>query len=252
MEQLSDYRSYPYLFPFLQDPYKAIPPIVRDTIGKIVKDYCEELDEKPPAEIKSEEVQKRINFFTEPLEKNLNDRFFHSIKLLTECLLRLGRHENDIILRNFSKIFQYNESYLKSFLKGLEVGPRKDLLVKACCYSQTDTGRTALKILGDPSENYIIETLNTLLLEHFMEVPQEIQAEIINLMMEPRLQRFVQEVLYHQDPALRSRILWILGESGSQNALNILETKLRDPDYSVREKHFKNSGHGSFQEPCWY
>jgi HEAT repeat protein len=80
-----------------------------------------------------------------------------------------------------------------------------------------------------------------------MEVPQEIQSEIINLMMDPRLQRFVTEVLYHQDPALRSRILWILGESGSQNALSILETKLRDPDYSVRET-IQNSRHETLSE----
>ncbi|HMM59277.1 MAG TPA: HEAT repeat domain-containing protein, partial [Candidatus Rifleibacterium sp.] len=110
---------------------------------------------------------------------------------------------------------------------------RKNLLINACCYKDVETGKTALKILGDPTENYIIETLNTLLLEHFMEVPPAVQAETIQLMMDPRLQRFVTEVLYHQDPALRSRILTILGESGLQNALQILETKLRDPDYSV-------------------
>jgi HEAT repeat protein len=248
MEQLSDPLSYPFLFPFLLDTYKSIPPTVRDTIGNIVKNFCDDLEKLAPEEIKKPETQEKIKYFTGPLEANLNDRFFHSIKLFTECLLRLGKYDKDVILRNFAKIFKYNEAYLKSFLKGLDAAIRKDLLIKACCYSDTETGRTSLKILGDPTENYIIETLNTLLLENFMEVPQEIQAEIINLMMDPRLQRFVTEVLYHQDPALRSRILWILGESGSQNALNILETKLRDPDYSVREtilkilemKHFQN------------
>lgn len=249
MEQLSDAQSYPYLFPFLLDNYKSIPPVVRDTINTIVKSFCEEIDELTPEEIKKPEIQEKIRYFTGPLEEHLNDRFFHSIKLFTECLLRLGRFDQDVILRNFSKIYKYNESYLKSFLSGLETNERKKLLIDACCYENTDTGRTALKILADPTQNYIIETLNTLLLEHFMEVPSEIQAETINLMMDPRLQRFVTEVLYHQDPALRSRILWILGESGSQNALNILETKLRDPDYSVRENilkildmdHFQNA-----------
>ncbi|GAB4273179.1 MAG: hypothetical protein Kow0029_12620 [Candidatus Rifleibacteriota bacterium] len=249
MEQLSDPLSYPYLFPFLLDTYKSIPPTVRDTIGAIVRNFCKKLEGMSSEEIKKPEVQEKIKYFTAPLEANLNDRFFHSIKLFTECLLRLGKYDEDIILRNFSKIFRYNEAYLKSFLKGLELPVRKDLLIKACCYEDIETGRTALKILGDPTENYIIETLNTLLLEHFMKVPQEIQSEIINLMMDPRLQRFVTEVLYHQDPALRSRILWILGESGSQNALSIMETKLRDPDYSVREtilkildmKHFHNN-----------
>jgi len=249
MEQLSDPLSYPYLFPFLLDTHKSIPPTVRDTIGNIVKNFCDELEALSPEEKAKIENQEKIKFFTGPLEANLNDRFFHSIKLFTECLLRLGKQDQDVILRNFAKVFKYNEAYLKNFLKGLEPNYRKDLLIKACCYKDSEIGRTALKILGDPTENYIIETLNTLLLEHFMEVPQEIQSEIINLMMDPRLQRFVTEVLYHQDPALRSRILWILGESGSQNALAILETKLRDPDFSVREtilkildmKHFQNS-----------
>jgi HEAT repeat protein len=249
MEQLSDPISYPYLFAYLMDPFKSIPVTVADTIGKIVRDFCDKLETLPPELRRTSEVQEKIKFFVEPLEQNLNDRYFHSIKLLTECILRLGRYEDEVVLRNFSKLFRYNEAYLKSFLKGLETAVRKNLLIKACCYKDVETGRTALKILGDPTENYIIETLNTLLLEHFMEVPTEVQSEIINLMMDPRLQRFVTEVLYHQDPALRSRILWILGESGSQNALQILETKLRDPDYSVREtilkildmKHFQNA-----------
>jgi HEAT repeat protein len=249
MEQLCDPMSYQYLFPYLLDPFKSIPPTVADTIGKIVKNFCEDLDKMDPAQRKSAEIQAQIKYFTDPLEENLNDRFFQCIKLMTECLLRLGRYDQDVILRNFPKIFRYNENYLKSFLKGLDPVIRKALLINACCYTETETGKTALKILGDPTENYIIETLNTLLLEHFMKVPAEVQAEIINLMMDPRLQRFVTEVLYHQDPTLRSRILTILGESGSQNALQILETKLRDPDYSVRLtilkildlKHFQNN-----------
>lgn len=249
MEQLSDSLAYPYLFPYLLDTYKGIPPIVRDTIGKIVKDFCEDLEEMTPEQIQSPDIQEKIRYLTGPLEANLNDRFFHSIKLFSECLLRLGMHDQDIVLRNFSKLYRYNESYVKGFLKGLELDVRKALLIRACCYENTDTGRTALKILGDPTENYIIETLNTLLLEHFMEVPSEIQSEIINLMMDPRLKRFVTEVLYHQDPALRSRILWILGESGSQNALSILETKLRDPDYSVRENILKILDMKHFQNP---
>ena len=169
-------------------------------------------------------------------------------KTLTECLLRLGKYLPDVILRNFAKLYRFNENYVKNFLRGLQPELRKDLLIKACCYKDEETGKTALKLLSDPTENYIIETLNTLLLEHFMEVPHNLQTEVINLMMDPRLQRFVTEVLYHQDPELRSRILWILGESGSQNALQIIETKLRDPDYIVRENilkildlpHFRN------------
>ncbi len=250
LEQLSDPISYPYLFPFLLDPFKSIPTTVADTIGKIVRDYCDKLEAMTPEARKKPEIQQEITFFVEPLERHLNDRYFHSIKLMTECILRLGRFENEVILRNFSKVFKYNEPYLKSFLKGLEPKLRKNLLIRACCYHETETGRTALKILSDPTENYIIETLNTLLLENFMEVPPEVQSEVINLMMDPRLKRFVTEVLYHQDPALRARILWILGESGSQNALQILETKLRDPDYSVREAILKILDMPHFHNPA--
>ena len=247
-EQLSDPISYPYLFNFILDPHKAIPPIVSDTISKIVKTFCDELEAMTPEQLKSKEVLDRVKYFTDPLEKNLTERHFQCIKTLTECLLRLGKYLPDVILRNFSKLYRYNENYVKSFLRGLKPDERKNLLINACCYKDEETGKTALKILSDPTENYIIETLNTLLLEHFMEVPHNLQTEVINLMMDPRLQRFVTEVLYHQDPELRSRILWILGESGSQNALQIIETKLRDPDYIVRENilkildlpHFKN------------
>ncbi len=248
MEQLSDPISYPYLFNFILDPYKAIPPIVSDTISKIVKTFCDELEAMTPDQLKSKEVLDRVKYFTDPLEKNLTERHFQCIKTLTECLLRLGKFLPDVILRNFAKLYRYNENYVKSFLRGLKPEERKNLLINACCYKDEETGKTALKLLSDPTENYIIETLNTLLLEHFMEVPHNLQTEVINLMMDPRLQRFVTEVLYHQDPELRSRILWILGESGSQNALQIIETKLRDPDYIVRENilkildlpHFKN------------
>lgn len=249
MEQLTDPMSYQYLFPYLLDPSRSIQPVVADTINKIVKDFSEELEGMTLEHRKAPEIQAQIKYFTDPLENNFNERFTHHIKLLTECLLRLGRYEDDVTLRNFPMIFKYSENYLKSFLKGLETPVRKSLLIKACCYKNPETGRTALKILGDPTENYIIETLNTLLLEHFMNMPPEIQSETIQLMMDPRLQRFVTEVLYHQDPALRSRILTILGESGLQNVLQILQTKLRDPDYSVRKtildildfKHFHNN-----------
>ncbi len=248
IEQLSDPLSYPYLFNFILDPFKPIPPIVSDTISKIIKTYCDELETKTEIELKSSEVLNRVRYFTDPLENNLTERHFQCIKTLTECLLRLGKYLPDVILRNFSKLYKFNENYVKSFLRGLKPDERKDLLIKACCYKDEETGKTALKILSDPTENYIIDALNTLLLEHFMEVPHNLQTEVINLMMDPRLQRFVTEVLYHQDPELRSRILWILGESGSQNALQIIETKLRDPDYIVRENilkildlpHFKN------------
>ena len=249
IEQLNDPVSYPYLFPFLLDPYKSIPQIISDTISKLVKSFCEELETMTDAELKSEAILNRVKFYTDPLENNLTERHFQCIKTLTECLLRLGKYLPDVILRNFAKLFKYNENYVKSFLKGLEPTERKSFLINACCYKDEETGRTALKILSDPTENYIVETLNTLLLEHFMNVPHSLQTEVINLMMNPKLQSFVTEVLYHQDPELRSRILWILGESGSQNALQILETKLRDPDFVVRENilkildlpHFRNN-----------
>ena len=132
-------------------------------------------------------------------------------------------------------MYNYNENYFKSFLKGCTTEQKKQLLIKACCYKEEETGRTALKLLSDPTENYIVETLNTLLLEHFMEVPQKLQPEVISLMMNPKLERFVSEVLYHQDPLLRSRILWILAESGYKNSLEVIESKLHDPDCIVRE-----------------
>ncbi|MGM0599101.1 MAG: hypothetical protein ACQETH_04705, partial [Candidatus Rifleibacteriota bacterium] len=81
MEQLSDPLSYPYLFPFLLDNYKSIPPTVRNTINNIVKNFCESLEDKSKEEIKKPEIQEKIRYFTGPLEENLNDRFFHSIKL---------------------------------------------------------------------------------------------------------------------------------------------------------------------------
>jgi HEAT repeat protein len=247
IEQLSDPISYPYLFPYLLDKFKSIPPVVQNTIQAIIKRVADELDAMDEATRNSPKTLERINFFTKPLEECLNDRYMQASKILSECLLRLGRHQPDIILRNLPKIHKYNENYLLSFLKGQELAWRKTLLIDAVCYKELATGRTALLLLSNPTENYIIDTLNSLLLEHFMKVPAPIQAEVINLMMDPRLKRFVEEVLYHQDPALRTRILQILGESGSANALQILVSKMRDPDYSVREailnllklKHFQ-------------
>lgn len=249
IEQLSDPLSYPYLFKFLLDPSKTIPPIVSNTISKIVKTFCEELDSLSKFQLEDEKTINRSKFYSNPLEENLTERFFQHIKTFTENLLRLGKYFPEITLRNFAKLYKYNENYLKSYLKGLTLEERKTLLINACCYKDNEeTGLAAIKLLSDPSENYIVETLNTLLLEHFMNVPTNLQGEIINIMMDPRLQRFVNEVLYHQNPELRSRILWILGESGFQDVLQIIETKLRDPDYIVRENilkildlpHFKN------------
>ncbi len=235
MEQLADECSYPYLFPFLLDKFKNIPPIVTNTIQMIVKRFADELDAMAPELRGSKEVNDRIQYFVGPLERHLSDTYIVASKIMCECLLRIGRHRWDVILRNFPKIHKYNDVYLESFLKGLEIADRKKILVDACCYKDLDTGRTALLLLSNPSENYIIETLNSLLLEHFMEVPNKLQSEIINLMMDPRLKRFVEEVLYHNDPQLRSRILQILAESGSPNALTILVSKMRDPDSSVRQ-----------------
>ncbi|HEY9068734.1 MAG TPA: HEAT repeat domain-containing protein [Candidatus Ozemobacteraceae bacterium] len=248
MEQLQDPLSYKYLFPYLLDKFKAIPPIVTNTIQGIVKKFAEELDGMAPEARNEPAMLEKIMSFVKPLEEHLSDSYVQSSMIMSECLLRIGRHHTDVILRNLPKIHKYNETYLNGFLKGLEPDIRKKLLIDACCYKELSTGRTALLLLANPTENFIIETLNSLLLEHFMEVPQQIQGEVINLMMDPRLKRFIEEVLYHNDPSLRSRILQILAESGSPNALSILVSKMRDPDFSVRKtilelltlKHFQN------------
>ncbi len=239
IDQLSDPISYPYLFPFLLDSYKPIPPIVCNTINTIIKTYCDELELKTPEQRNSEPELKKIDYYVKPIEENLTENHTQSIKTLTECLLRIGRFVPDVVLRNLPKLYKYNLIYLKSFLKGIEKDERKQLLIDACCYENEETGLTALKLLSDPTENFIVETLNTLLLEHFMKTSKKIQTEVINIMMNPRLQRFIDDVLFHQNPELRSRILWILGESGSPNVLQIIETKLRDPDYIVRENILK-------------
>ena len=233
--QLTDPISYKYLFPFLSETSKVTTGIVSDIINKLVKTFCEELDPMNESQLASKEVLDRVKYYTDPLESNLTDKHFQVIKTLTECLLRIGKYIPDVILRNFPKLYNYNENYFKSFLKGCTTEQKKQLLIKACCYKEEETGRTALKLLSDPTENYIVETLNTLLLEHFMEVPQKLQPEVISLMMNPKLERFVSEVLYHQDPLLRSRILWILAESGYKNSLEVIESKLHDPDCIVRE-----------------
>ena len=248
IEKLSDTLSYTYLFPFLLDKYKTIPPIIQSTIQAMIKRFADEIEAMDEASRNSPKAMERIKYFVEPLEANLNDKFIVAGKIFAECILRIGRHHTDIILRNFPKIHKYNESYLVSFVKGMEVNERKKLLTEAVCYSLEETGRTALILLSNPSENFIIETLNSLLLEHFMRIPQAIQGEIITLMMDPRLKRFIDEVLYHNDPQLRMRILQILGESGSDQAINVLITKMRDPDSSVRRgilnllqlPHFQN------------
>jgi HEAT repeat protein len=235
IEQLSDPVSYPYLFPYLLDKAKSIPPVARDTIQAIVKRFADELDNMSPEAKEAAEIKERIVGFTKPLEGCLNDRYAQVAKVICECLLRLGRHQFDIIMRNLPQIFKYNEAYLNGFIKGMDPAERKTLLIESCCHAKIETGKTAVLLLSNPTENFIIETLNSLLLEHFMRVPQPIQAEVINLMMNPRLKRFVEEVLYHQDAQLRSRILQILGESGSANALQILVSKMRDPDFVVRK-----------------
>jgi HEAT repeat protein len=248
IEKLTDPLSYPYLFPFLLDKSKTVPPVVTNTINMIIKKFAEELDGMPEATRNSTQMLERINFFVGPLEKHFSDTYIQASKIISECLLRLGRHHQEIILRNFPKILKYNESYLTNYVKGLEPNDRKEMLINACCYSKIETGKAALTLLSNPSENFIIETLNSLLLEHFMKVPPAIQGEVISLMMDPRLKRFIEEVLYHNDPQLRLRILQILGDSGSPNALQILNSKMRDPDYSVRSgilkllqmKHFCN------------
>jgi len=234
IEQLSDPISYPYLFPYLLDKFKTIPPIVHNTIQGIVKRFADERDGMEPSARNAPEIIEKINYFAKPLEDHLSDTYISAGKIFCECLLRIGKHKSEVILKNLPKILKYNEVYLNSFLKGLDQTTRKNLLIDAICHKDISTGRAALVLLSNPTENFIIETLNSLLLEHFMKINTTLQGEIINLMMDPRLKRFIEEVLYHNDPALRSRILQILGESGSPNALAILVSKMRDPDYSVR------------------
>lgn len=248
LEQIADPHSYKYLFPHLLDKAKSIPPVVTSTIQSIVKHFADELDGMTPEAINTPEMLEKIGVFVKPLEEHLSDSYVQASVVLSECLLRIGRHHEETILKNLPKIHKYNESYLNGFLKGLDAEARKNLLIHACCYKEIATGRTALALLGNPTENFIIETLNSLLLEHFMNAPQQIQSEIINLMMDPRLKRFIEEVLYHNDATLRSRILQILAESGSPNALTVLVSKMRDPDYTVRKtildllglKHFQS------------
>ncbi|MBP7634465.1 HEAT repeat domain-containing protein [Candidatus Ozemobacteraceae bacterium] len=248
LEQIADPNSYKYLFPHLLDKAKSIPPVVTSTIQSIVKHFADELDGMTPEAIGTPEMREKIAMYVKPLEEHLSDTYVQASMILSECLLRIGRHHEETILKNLPKIHKYNESYLNGFLKGLDIEDRKNLLIKACCYKELETGRTALALLGNPTENFIIETLNSLLLEHFMEVPPQIQSEIINLMMDPRLKRFIEEVLYHNDASLRSRILQILAESGSPNALTVLVAKMRDPDFTVRKtildlltlKHFQS------------
>lgn len=235
LAQLSDPLSFPYLFPYLLDRAKSITPVVRDAIQDIVKRVADQLDELHPEALNSKEVDDKLQFFLGPLVNCLKEDYSSVIQIICECILRLGRYRQDIILNNFPLLFKFNESYLNSFLRGLNVTDRKILLIEACCFGNVETGRTAITLLSNPTENYIIETLNSLLLDHFMRVPPPIQGEIINLMMNPRLKRFVEEVLYHKDPELRARILQVLGESGSPNVLPIFQSKLRDPQYSVRK-----------------
>ncbi|MFZ2957430.1 MAG: HEAT repeat domain-containing protein [Candidatus Ozemobacteraceae bacterium] len=234
VEQLSDPLSYPYLFPFLLDKCKTIPQIVQNTLQTIIRRFVEKLDALTPGVLKSPATIDRINFYVRPLEKCLTDSYLHTSKIVCESLLRIGRYHQETILKNLPKIHKYNENFLFTFIKGLEVGDRKDLLINACCYPQIETGRAALVLLSNPSENFIIETLNTLLLEYFMKVPPIIQGEVIALMMNPQLKRFMEEVLLHNDPDVRSRILQVIGENGSASALQILIGKMRDPDPSVR------------------
>lgn len=248
VEQLSDPISYPLLFPYLLDKFKTIPPVVNSTIGAIVKRFADELDAMSPDQRSTKATQDRITYFVQPLEKCLSDNYLQVIKLITESLLRISRYNQETILKNLPKVHKYNETFLFTYIKNLETAERKDLLINACCYPQIETGRAALSLLSNPSENFIIETLNTLLLEKFLQIPQQIQTDIIALMMDPRLKRFVEEVMMHPDAQVRCRILQILGESGSANALSILVSKMRDPDTIVRVtilnllklKHFHN------------
>lgn len=239
LEQLSDPLSYKYLFPFLLDKSSGIPPTVRTTISNIVKSYCDNLSELKPNRLKSEETQNAILDFVQPLESCLNSKYAASIKVLTESILRIGRYQIEVILRNFYKIYNHNEVYFKSFLRGLEVNNRKNLLIKACCHEELETGLAAVKLLSDPAEDYILATLQAVFKNYFLSMKPDVQKEMVSLTFQPKLKHLLTDAIRHDDHQQRSRILWILAESNNPKALDMISDRVTDSDYSVRENILK-------------
>lgn len=250
MDQLVDPNSYPYLFPYLLDTAKSVPSTTAEAISKIVKNFCDELEGLGEEGRKSKAIKEKLDYFVTPLVLCLDDSYSMVIKSITECIIRIGKFEENVILANLPLIYKHSESYFTNYLRGLDVNNRKRLLIKACCYENIETGKTALTLLSDPSEGYVIETLNTLILEHFLSIPKAIQVGIINLMNDPKMQNYATEIINHKDPEFRKNIVKTLGESGAPNALTLIGTKIRDPEVSIREEilnildlpHFKNMG----------
>lgn len=248
MDQLVDENSYPYLFPFLLDTGKSVPGATAEAIVKIVRGFCDELEGMGVEGRKSKTVKEKMDYFVPPLVACLDDRYSAVSKSITECIIRIGRYDINIILANLPSILEQSEIYFKNYLRGLDVTNRKNLLIEACRFSDVQTGRTALKLLSDPSEAYVVETINTILLEHFLEIPEEIQMGLLNLINDPKMQKCTAEIVNHEDPEFRKKIIKILGESGAPNALSIISAKLEDPDLGVREEiiaalqfeHFQN------------
>lgn len=235
MDQLVDPNSYQYLFPFLLDSAKSVPQTTIEAISKIIKAFCDELETMGGEARKSEFAKSRIASFTKPLVACLDEKYGSSLKGITECLLRIGRYDQDAILENLPAIYKLSEGYFKNFLRGLNIEARRNLLVSACCYHKIETGKAALKILADPTEGYLVDTLNLLISKHFPEIPKEIQLSIINLLNDPKLQSFVTDILNHSDPQFRLTIIKSLGDSGAPNAVSLIGTKIRDPEIKVRE-----------------
>lgn len=235
IDQLVDANSYPYLFPFLLDSAKQVPQTTIEAISKIVKAFCDELEAMGEEGRNGEFVKERITYFEKPLTECLTEKYGFSVKGVVECLLRIGRYDQDVILANLPAIYKLSEGYFKNFLRGLNIKARRNLLVSACCYPQIETGKTALRILMDPTEGYMVDTLNTLISKHFPDIPKEIQVSVINMLNDPKLQSFVTDILNHSDPQFRMTILKSLGESGAPNAVALIGTKIRDPELEIRE-----------------
>lgn len=248
VEQLADINSYPYVFSYLQEPNPSVAQSAANIISRIVRNYRDDADSNKNFDINEPGELENLHFLTRPIEENLSKQNFTGSKLFTECLLILGHFDRDIILRNFAKIYQHNKTYLTSFLSGLPIEERKLLLIEGAKYPDILTVETVLEILSDPSEKYIIDTLNTIMLDHFKFLSRDTQKSFINLLLQPNLSKFIKEVLYHQDTELRATIINILAESDTQTARDLIKEKRQDAATSVREAIVKAVISGKFPE----
>ncbi|MBF0406942.1 MAG: HEAT repeat domain-containing protein [Candidatus Riflebacteria bacterium] len=234
LQQLLDLKSYPYLFSSLQDKAKGIPQLALDAICGIARNYCLEVEKRDKKSLQTEEFIKEIDAMVIPIERCFNDNLQHFIVPLAESLLRMGKFHFELILRNLSSLQKYAEMSLYTFIRALDVEDRKELLVAGCCHAKSDTCLTSMALLSNPTETFIIDVLNKLLLEKFLSLSPTLQNDILALMMDPRLKNMVDEALQHNDPNLRCRLLQVIGESGIGNAFTILKEKIHDPDTLVR------------------